>query len=232
MSTINKLDNKNLLSSSNQYILNTNKIVAPEGTFPWAMIQLYMDTQPQVRRSGWKPNVYVSPNYDDSGSFLNFQRIKQDGSASPWKPEQQEMIACDWAFYNMASFSIKIVESGIEWGYFGAAGALTEFKSNFGVEKIDYFSASAIGFKNTITLGLKYEQDNFQKMKDILHKKNLNIIVNDTVYSLGVTSAPLSDIECTSTIIYYSNNNADAYKLRLLLKENENKTLHFDLSWD
>ncbi|CBJ81112.1 hypothetical protein XBJ1_1986 [Xenorhabdus bovienii SS-2004] len=72
MSKINKLDNigKKCSFNPDQY---KKKIevddVAPVGSFPWAVIQVYLNKP--VRRSDWNSNIYLIPKYDNSGHVLN-----------------------------------------------------------------------------------------------------------------------------------------------------------------
>ncbi|WP_338882656.1 MW1434 family type I TA system toxin [Xenorhabdus sp. TH1] len=99
-----------------------DSVGAPVGTFPWAIIQVYLNKP--VRRSSWNANIYLIPKNDSSGHLIYIQESDTDGSPSPWVPESKDMMACDWELVKikpkpvecMLSFDLKIETSQYEYG--------------------------------------------------------------------------------------------------------------------
>ncbi|MBE8596173.1 Thoeris anti-defense Tad2 family protein [Xenorhabdus sp. BG5] len=93
MPNINKLENKNTCSfNPDQY---KSDEVAPVGSFPWAMICVYLGKK--VHRRDWDiPNEYVHlrPASGDLPPLM--EKFDKDDGATIWTPTQQDITGCDW----------------------------------------------------------------------------------------------------------------------------------------
>ncbi|MBD2786607.1 DUF2829 domain-containing protein [Xenorhabdus sp. DI] len=69
--------------------------VAPIGSFPWAMIQLYLGKK--VHRKDWDvPNEYIQLRPASEGLPALIEQFDKHGSFTIWTPTQEDLIACDW----------------------------------------------------------------------------------------------------------------------------------------
>ncbi|MDE9482772.1 DUF2829 domain-containing protein, partial [Xenorhabdus bovienii] len=102
MSEVNKPENKesNLKCPFNPDQYKGNDVAAPVGSFPWAVIQVYLGNK--VHRHGWdSPNEYIHlapESAPASGEDDPPQIVKHDkqGYLASWLPTQEDMMACDW----------------------------------------------------------------------------------------------------------------------------------------
>ncbi|CDG19502.1 Thoeris anti-defense Tad2 family protein [Xenorhabdus doucetiae] len=238
MSEINKLDNKQCSFDPDQY---KKKIdvddVAPIGSFPWAIIKLYLGQK--VRRNSWaSPYEHIKLTPSSTGS---------DGKNIPpqiwvidkddeqiWVPEQEDMMACDWELAQMLSFDLKVgtgtnkYNNFQSWGYENIGtdespfGTLTNLQSTLGLGNIisEFLVAEEepIGTFSYISLILRdlkilpNPQSNF-----------LEVAVNGSIYNLGSSrTGNYDDGQYTSR---------DAKALGEVLKQNVGNTLHFFFQW-
>ncbi|WP_340614805.1 Thoeris anti-defense Tad2 family protein [Xenorhabdus thailandensis] len=101
MSDVNKLDNKQCPFDPDQYQYKKTidvevDNVAPDGSFPWALIQVYVGKL--VRRNGWDAEVqYIKllPGSTDNNILAQIEVVDKEGTTS-WQPTQEDMMACDW----------------------------------------------------------------------------------------------------------------------------------------
>ncbi|MDR0217290.1 MAG: DUF2829 domain-containing protein [Enterobacteriaceae bacterium] len=228
MSGINILDNGQCPFNSNQYILNIDEIIAPVGSFPWAIIQLYMDKL--VRRSKWEPHIYVRPiyDYDGPGNVISFQLVKPDGNVLFWTPDHEDMGAHDWEFEYRLSFTLTVGHNNGQWGSWGSIGKFTNVQSSFHIERIDSLSIKPEDSKNTtIWLNMFINVIDYHKIQNALAYKNLGAIVNNKVYSL---SAKQTTIICNVGSFIYEG--LDTQKFGDLIIQNDGKTLDIIFSWN
>ncbi|CDG16254.1 DUF2829 domain-containing protein [Xenorhabdus doucetiae] len=113
MSEINKPENNDasLNCPFNPDIYNldylTGNITVPVGTFAWALSQVCLGQH--VYRSGWNsPEKYVRLAYgqvsiDKRGEAPYIEKSDKDGYWVSWKPTQEDLMACDWKFFNDAN---------------------------------------------------------------------------------------------------------------------------------
>ncbi|MDE9462934.1 Thoeris anti-defense Tad2 family protein [Xenorhabdus bovienii] len=102
MSEVNKPENKesDLKCPFNPDEYKSDNVVAPVGSFPWAVIQVYLGNK--VHRNDWdSPNEYIHltpESAPDSGGNNLPQIEKRDkhGYLASWQPTQEDMMACDW----------------------------------------------------------------------------------------------------------------------------------------
>ncbi|PHM56703.1 hypothetical protein Xsto_04139 [Xenorhabdus stockiae] len=244
MSDVNKLDSTPCSFDPDQY---KKKIdievddVAPAGSFPWAIIQVYL--KKLVRRSSWNSNLYLIPEYDNSGNLTYIQQSDADGNPSTWVPEPKDMLACDWELVKikpkpvecMLSFELEVGTSQYDngdvqdWGYLlkgGSLGAgeypfgtLTNLHNTIGIGSILEFilSESPIGTFDFIQLQVDTQNQSG------LENKALEVVVNGSTYNLVASKNSL-----TTDFLYYSDG---AKQLGDLLKQNVGKTLSFCLNW-
>ncbi|CDH24949.1 Thoeris anti-defense Tad2 family protein [Xenorhabdus bovienii] len=253
MSEINKLDNKQCPFDPDQYKYN-KKIdievdnVAPTGSLPWALIQVYLGKE--VHRSGWNAPIehmrltHKSEvgNTDDGAAYI--EKSDKGGYWSRWQPTQEDLMACDWSLLKlepkpddcMLSFDLKIGTDqyqhgdGVaqDWGYMTKAGDISVGESTFGV-LIDLQSIIGVGSISTFRLfenpigtfdNILLEVDT-QNQPD-LGSKAFEVTANGSTYNLGSTSNSTTDFGYTSD---------GAKQLGDLLKQNVGKTLHFCFNW-
>ncbi|WP_426577708.1 Thoeris anti-defense Tad2 family protein [Xenorhabdus stockiae] len=242
MSDVNKLDSTTCSFNPDQYKYKKSidievNDVAPMGSFPWAVIQVYLNKP--VRRSDWDSNIYLMPKYDDSGSVITLQWLDKDGNILPWTPKQEDMLACDWELVKikpkpaecMLSFDLEIGVSKENnpnqyWGYVTAKsemspeifGTLTNFQSTIDV-------GSVLAFLCTVTMGDFTDISLIVDTQNLLDlpSRNLEVTVDCATYHLGSSVNPT-----TTGFSYYLQ---DSRKLGDLLKQNVGNTLHFCFNW-
>ncbi|MEQ1974490.1 DUF2829 domain-containing protein [Xenorhabdus sp. SGI240] len=130
------------------------QIVAPEGSFYWALIQLKLGKK--VHRSDWADKEqlnFVPRRTDTEGKFDYLSHIDKSnkyGNWAPWQPMQEDLMACDWALMQDAIKPEPGLESGNlvfdlkldiiisswgaqrTWGYRGEKGGPAYNNSLFG----------------------------------------------------------------------------------------------------
>ncbi|CDG21482.1 conserved protein of unknown function [Xenorhabdus poinarii G6] len=211
MSEMNKLDNTDLQCpfDPDQYQVKTNS-VAPVGSFPWAIIQVYLGAG--MSRRGW----------DSSDEYIKFipGSIGNDGKNIPpqiwvvdkdneqaWTPTQDDLMACDWEEVraisgcpegSMLAFEIKLgVQTNYKktpwrWGYFGVSdwtrpsdyfGTLIDMPLNkIGITGIQNFLLQE---EKIIGLAvLTADTSNEQEVNELL-MKNLYITVDNKTFNIG-----------------------------------------------
>ncbi|MDC9614206.1 DUF2829 domain-containing protein [Xenorhabdus khoisanae] len=249
MSDVNKLDNKQCPFDPDQYQYKKTidvevDNVAPDGSFPWALIQVYIGKL--VRRNGWDALVeYIKliPGSTGNNDLPQIEITDKKGTAS-WQPTQEDMMACDWGLVKpeikpkpedcMLSFDLEVGTDQYgngtlqDWGYLTNGGDLGGGESPFGV---------LTGLQGTLDIGkvltfILYEntigifnsmilQVDTQNQPD-LYSKNLEVTVDGSTYNLGSSSDH-------ATFFVYASDSAK--QLGDLLKQNVGNTLHFCFNW-
>ncbi|PHM51429.1 Thoeris anti-defense Tad2 family protein [Xenorhabdus sp. KK7.4] len=221
-----------------------DSVGAPAGTFPWAIIQVYLNKP--VRRSSWNANIYLIPKNDSSGHLIYIQESDTDGSPSPWVPESKDMMACDWVLMDcMLSFDLNVEKGSYQnveliYGYLaddefesggnqGPFGTLTNLKNKTDITKFSYFVWDDEGKGIYIRVSSDNNQEGHQKMVE-LFDKILSVNVDGVLYHLG--SAGEASIVGEGPYEFIGQyNNTDASKLGDLLKQNVGNTLFFCFNW-
>ncbi|MDX7987845.1 DUF2829 domain-containing protein [Xenorhabdus sp. 12] len=77
----------------------SNDITAPVGSFPWAIIQVYLGKK--MRCKDWSyPEKYIYLNTqkadDDKAEQVYLQVHDRHDHSRDWLPDQDDMVACDW----------------------------------------------------------------------------------------------------------------------------------------
>ncbi|MDE9484153.1 DUF2829 domain-containing protein [Xenorhabdus bovienii] len=251
MSDVNKPEktsaNQNCFINPDQY--KNHDAVAPVGSYPWAIIQLYLGNL--MYRNDWDyPNEYIGlvPKSekieDDKLDYLIKKR--KHNSFDIWQPTQEDMMACDWGQIDyMLSFDLEIEEStyegGQDWGYLAddefeglnerTFGTLTRIQNKTDIEKISLFYWEE-RVNNTKGLWWKVSSENskegYQKMIELFNK-NLSITVDGITYNLGNTSphALKNKGEYEYAGAYF---NAEAQELSAILKQ-AGQTKRFYCNW-
>ncbi|PHM74902.1 Thoeris anti-defense Tad2 family protein [Xenorhabdus kozodoii] len=220
------------------YKVKINDTVAPVGSYPWAIIQVYLGAK--IRRSHWAvPDEYLRlAGMPDDLPYIE-KRKKDD--VTRWQPTQEEMFACDWSLWKpescMLSFDLELGTSnfsgtGQDWGYLAkdgyvktdesTFGTLTNLQSHVGIANISMFYFET---DNVVYLGVSSAQDNPQQVQELL-KKTLYVTVDNTTYHLG-TSRTFTYNDNNICYYYYDN---DTQKLGAILQET-GKTKHFRFTW-
>ncbi|MCC8381644.1 MW1434 family type I TA system toxin [Xenorhabdus sp. PB30.3] len=92
MSDVNKLDDKQCPFDLSKY--KSNDVVAPIGSLPWAIIQVYMGKI--VTRSEWEtPDEYIALTVKNPDSASHIDKHDKYGSSN-WQPTPGDLMACDW----------------------------------------------------------------------------------------------------------------------------------------
>ncbi|MEX0447820.1 MW1434 family type I TA system toxin [Xenorhabdus sp. SGI246] len=258
MSDVNKLDNKQCPFDLDKYQMKIDNL-APEGSLPWAIIQVYMGKT--VTRSEWeKPDEYIALTVKSPDSASHIDKHNKYG-LSNWQPTPGDLMACDWSLLKsepkpkpedcMLSFDLKIGDDNDGnyqyWGYFGEADWITTQKcfgslikmetNNIGISGIQQImNEIPIDTKNIMTLylGLFIDKGADPAVSKLL-AKNLYVTVDNETYDLGIYSLP-PDLYGSNTrlVSYYydlSPSNPDRTKLGTLLQQSVGKTLHFCFNW-
>ncbi|PHM45764.1 hypothetical protein Xmau_00152 [Xenorhabdus mauleonii] len=92
MSDVNKPENndKECLLSPDQF----KDSVAPVGSFPWAIIQVYLGKY--LRRKDWRfPTQSIRLKPQIGAELIYIEEYDEDEWVS-WFPKQKDMVACDW----------------------------------------------------------------------------------------------------------------------------------------
>ncbi|MDE1497232.1 DUF2829 domain-containing protein [Xenorhabdus bovienii] len=247
MSEVNKPENSTDLKCPfdlDKYQMKIDNL-APEGSLPWAIIQVYMGKA--VARSEWKTSdEYIKLTVKSPNSASHIEKHDKY-SSSNWQPTSGDLMACDWELVKseskpvecMLSFDLKIGTSkydesaGQDWGYltiggdFSAGestfGTLTNLQNNIGIAKIlmFYFDTG-----NWVSLKVSSDQDSYKKVAKSL-KKNLHVTVDGVTYNLGASSLGEDNINYIYSISYNGDN---AQKLGAILKQtDQTKTFCFSL---
>ncbi|TDB49254.1 DUF2829 domain-containing protein [Photorhabdus khanii] len=209
-------------------------LVAPLGSFSWALIQLKL--RKRVARSVWGDKgmyLAITPRVNDltvekdsayavdgvavgtKYDYLTHIDLRNEhGNFVPWQPTQEDMMACDWEFFedavkpelgdNMIVFDI-ILGVG-KW-------AVHSNMSSFGYRNMkeytpidDLFGSSNI-IKNKANIEKNLEfiwtderksftwkvlsdsnEESYHKVIDLLKNKELHITVDGKIYNLGKES--------------------------------------------
>ncbi|MBD2793462.1 Thoeris anti-defense Tad2 family protein [Xenorhabdus szentirmaii] len=71
----------------------SNSITAPVGSFPWAIIQLYLGNQ-RYRKDWDSPMQYLYLKPQSSAEQTYMQVHDKHGHWKDWKPDQEDMVSC------------------------------------------------------------------------------------------------------------------------------------------
>ncbi|MDC9594457.1 Thoeris anti-defense Tad2 family protein [Xenorhabdus sp. IM139775] len=260
MSEVNKPENNTdlkCLLDPDQYKVKVNDTVAPVGSYPWAMIQVYLGKK--VSRSNWDSSVEYIRLAGLPDDLPYIEKRKQNDTTH-WQPIQEDMLACDWKSLEsgseteptsdnyMLSFDLKVgignfSASDQNWGYLadyelefgsdheGPFGTLTSLQNKTEITKLLYFAwnSDSPEINLRVSSGNPPNQESYQKMVE-LFKKELTVTVSDVAYHLGGSE----DVDIFAKGQYEfagSYNNDDAKKLGALLQQNLNNKLHFNFNW-
>ncbi|AOM40417.1 Thoeris anti-defense Tad2 family protein [Xenorhabdus hominickii] len=239
MSEVNKLDNKQCPFDPEQYKekVEINNI-APTGSFPWAMIQLYLGYP--VRRNGWNDEYIklVPGSTSKDGKIIPPQvwMINKNDEII-WTPTQEDLMACDW-FASMLAFEVKlgIDSDNNEWGYskddyeslhiiYNTVNitdiprfAWIEYKDDPSSNQISWYVAAA-------------NKENLQNIINLFDNKDLYITVDGNTYNLGLSVEDVGSGEAGYEYSYgFTHVSAGAQKLSSVMKQT-GKTKRFYCYW-
>ncbi len=259
MSDVNKLDNKQCPFDPDQYQYKKTidvevDNVAPDSSFPWALIQVYIGKL--VRRNGWDAQVeYIKllPGSTENNTLPQIEVTDKEGTTS-WQPTQEDLMACDWVLLPkvtpvecMLSFDLT---SGTEtsshfgnigWGYISdklvgwprTMGSLNITSNNeIDITEISSFSWGEKNNTFYINPSTKQNKESYQKVGALFQNKELRMVVNGESYNLG--KAQLGHHEGGGSYDYeFSYQNAEAQKLGALLQQMQKtgQPQNFCLDW-
>ncbi|WP_340618808.1 DUF2829 domain-containing protein [Xenorhabdus entomophaga] len=177
------------------------QIVAPEGSFYWALIQLKLSKK--VRRSDWADKEqlsFVPRRTDTEGKFdylSHIDKSNKHGNWAPWQPMQEDLMACDWALIQEAitpeerenlvfdlksDMSISSWGAQRTWGYIGEKGgphydpsllgSLNMIRNNTDIKTVTAFVVSDVA---DIYQKFQYIRFNFfsEKMNDLQYASEI-----------------------------------------------------------
>ncbi|MBI6548707.1 Thoeris anti-defense Tad2 family protein [Xenorhabdus lircayensis] len=212
MSEVNKPENTERNCSLNPVQYKSNDVIVPIGSFPWAMVQVYLGSL--VYRNNWDyPDEYIglTPESAANGESNNLSYVikkRKHNNFVSWQPTQEDLMACDWSQIDyMLSFDLELgsstYEGGQDWGYIAddefeglnerAFGILTRIQNKTDIEKISLFYWEERKKSEELSKGLwwKVSSDNskkgYQKMSEVFNK-NLFVTVDGITYNLGSAS--------------------------------------------
>ncbi|MDX7989249.1 DUF2829 domain-containing protein [Xenorhabdus sp. 12] len=252
MSEVNKLDDKqcpfdpDLYHYKQQIDIEVDN-VAPDGSLPWALMQVYVGKV--LSRNQWNSNEYIQLSAKNDGSEpIHIEKHDQQSFPFPWEPTPEDLMACDWKLVKtedcMLSFDLTVGTKESDyfnntgWGYI--LGGMVGWPNTVGALNINENNTTDIaritGFnwgKNNIfyiNLSTKQDTESYQNIGLLFQNKELQVIVNNKSYNLG--KAYLGHHENGGPYDYeFSYQNSEAQKLGDLLIQNVGKTLHFCLNW-
>ncbi|WP_426576023.1 Thoeris anti-defense Tad2 family protein [Xenorhabdus stockiae] len=242
MSDVNKLDNKQCPFDPEQYKVKVNDTVAPVGSYPWAMIQVYLGKK--LYRSDWNfPVEYIRlAGVPDGDPYIEKHT---PNNSIYWQPTQEDMLACDWNLMDcMLSFGLQVGTSISKfgkagWGYvmanidgwpypFGAVNA----SNNPDIEKILAFFWYEGDEKLYFAPSSKPDMTNYQNLFNLFKDKNLCITIDGSSYNLG-KSLPHKFVGAGTYDFTVPYQNADAKKISALMKQYiDSKPLHVCFNWE
>lgn len=92
MSEVNKPDNKQCPFNPELY---KSHEIAPIGSLPWAMIQVYLGGR--VHRRGWDvADAYIRLLPASGGFKPLLEKYDKEDGPTIWTPTQNDMVGCDW----------------------------------------------------------------------------------------------------------------------------------------
>ncbi|PHM45589.1 Thoeris anti-defense Tad2 family protein [Xenorhabdus miraniensis] len=245
MSDVNKLENKQCPFDPEQYKVKINDTVAPVGSYPWAMIQVYLGNK--LYRSDWNfPVEYIRlAGIPDGDPYIEKYT---PNNPDHWQPTQEDMLACDWSLmdcklsFNLISGTETSSHFGnIGWGYISDSlvgwprtmGALNITSNNeIDITEISSFSWGEKSNTLYINISTKQDEDSYQKVGALFQNKELRVVVNNESYNLG--RAQLGHHEGSGPYDYeFSYQNSEAQKLGALLQQMQKtgQPQNFCLDW-
>ncbi|PQQ25557.1 DUF2829 domain-containing protein [Photorhabdus hindustanensis] len=229
-----------------------HSVVAPVGSFSWALIQLKL--RKLVSRSVWsdkKMYLAIAPRVNDltveEGSayavdgvtvgtkydYLTHIDLRNEhGNFVPWQPTQEDMMACDWELLSSSTAGDMLVfdvASGVFgppwWGANQSAGKLSIVENHINIRNIDLVQwGENIYVRGDMFSILLVPEIGYEDyLKNILDKK-LIIKVDGQEYNLGRRV----ESDGAYNWIYYEGR--EATRLGNLLKQ-PNKTYLFHCNW-
>ncbi|MBI6549843.1 DUF2829 domain-containing protein [Xenorhabdus lircayensis] len=238
---------------------NTGQIIALEGSFWWALIQLKLGNK--ARRSDWLETEHVRfiPRDADTESqddyLAHIDKRNKQGHWAPWQPTQEDLMSDDWELVKEAvkpeldtlifDLTAKMGQpSGkvVYWGYKSERGGLDESMLPFGSLNVIQNSTviqnmSSLSFSvqasDLLHLRVSSDDNNYQKMVSLV-KKNLHVTVDNVTYSLGASMRNYGNKDYPYTYDVYYEYGTPEYpilgKLGEVLKQT-GKTYRFHLNW-
>ncbi|MBD2792896.1 Thoeris anti-defense Tad2 family protein, partial [Xenorhabdus szentirmaii] len=208
MSEVSKLDNKqcpfdpDLYHYKKQIDIEVDN-VAPDGSSPWALMQVYIGKV--LSRSGWGANEYIQLSAkNDSSGPIHIEKHDQQSFPFPWEPTPEDLMACDWKLMKtedcMLSFDLtsgsgtynnpSLPNEPVAWGYIRNLdwghhfGELNNEQNNvIDIEKIWCFLLyDGIIFFDVST---KPNKESRQKVIDLFQNKDFWVIIDNKKYNLG-----------------------------------------------
>ncbi|MDX8001138.1 DUF2829 domain-containing protein [Xenorhabdus sp. Reich] len=234
MSELMKTEKQNpeheCLIDPNNY--KTEQIIAPEGSFYWALIQLRLENK--VRRRDWSGKEqlnFVPRRMDTEGNYDYLSHIdkrNKHGNWASWQPVQEDLLACDWVLIKesdpklesaMLIFDLVSEESNIKseryWGYKNKNGNYERQQPPFGTlnviqnnTEIDIISSFYfISGKDTPFIYFRISTNefgvNYYNVGSLV-RKNLHIIIDNITYNLG-TPTGQHNTDPTGYSVYYDS---------------------------
>ncbi|CDG96176.1 conserved hypothetical protein [Xenorhabdus bovienii str. puntauvense] len=254
MSDVNKLDNKQCPFDLSKY--KSNDVVAPIGSLPWAIIQVYMGNT--VARGEWEtPDEYIALTVKNPDSASHIDKHDKYGSSN-WQPTPGDLMACDWGLLkpvcpegSMLIFDLKLgfeqIPAGYKWwGYnnWGSqsihTGTLNIIQNKIGIIDIQWFYlrvGNTVPTLLSIDLQVSTDKNSDQKVSQIFNK-NFYVTVDNETYDLGIHSSWGQNGLYTRNVSYTYDSRYDAHnpqklnvkKLSEILKQTD-QTKRFCLAW-
>ncbi|MGJ0580843.1 Thoeris anti-defense Tad2 family protein [Xenorhabdus bovienii] len=219
-----------------QYKINADKVTAPIGSFPWAMIQVYLGNQ--VSRKDWdSPAQYLrlkSKAVACEEQIYIEEHDKHDHWVS-WHPKQEDMVACDWDLkvstpetikYNI-TFDITPMKYVDAWGGDTSNKSLVMVETNIVDDPISalYFNTKYNSINVFLYLNL-YPANGMEILKDI-RAKHLTVTVDGVQYECGY---PVEKTDWPQPLYIPWYKGSEAEKIGNLLQQAE-KTYRIQLNW-
>ncbi|WP_338804214.1 MW1434 family type I TA system toxin [Xenorhabdus griffiniae] len=256
MSVINKSDSNIAQQCSftpDQFKVNVttkidNDITAPIGSFPWALIQVYLGKK--VYRRNWSYPVEYIHLVSDSSPLIE---KRNQGNITTWQPTPEDLTACDWELQGDPNLEFDLTvgvgiferESNPPWGYVDKnqtylaglsshIGSLKLIKNNSDINNIN-IKTFFWPYNENLTIRIPYDnnQENGKKMVE-LFSKNLTVMVDNVHYILGKNTGYFwgNGNELRYELYYNGDINSDLKKLGDQVKKNVGKTLRLRLVWN
>ncbi|WP_143706498.1 Thoeris anti-defense Tad2 family protein, partial [Xenorhabdus innexi] len=145
MSDVNKLDNTALPCPLNPNEYKSNEI-APIGSFPWAMIQVYLGRR--VNRHVWnEADAYISLRPASGGLPPLLSKYDKKDGITIWTPTADDMMGCDWVLlksdskpdikcpFNPTQYNLAAITGSLPWAliqvYLGSKVSRSSWNSSY-----------------------------------------------------------------------------------------------------
>ncbi|MDC9614697.1 DUF2829 domain-containing protein [Xenorhabdus khoisanae] len=174
MSEVNKPDNKQCPFNPELY---KSHEIAPIGSFPWAMIQVYLGGR--VHRRGWDvADAYIRLLPASGGFKPLLEKYDKEDGPTIWTPTQDDMVGCDWELlkednkpeikcpFNPRQYNLAAIVGSLPWAliqvYLGNKAYRTDWHAPDEYIHLVYQSGAPGGGVEDTHIEIMHKPDHFE----------------------------------------------------------------------